>query len=363
MSFKAFTCITIGAIFFPFQLSLSPLSPPPTKIGTNNLIDKNDFCEQHTQICPVDDSTWQGEKEGWQFVGRRWHAMSSTPAAQKVIWEWSRPYTGNTAAYKGFREDHYSDFSDAPDEYPKPTAIKTRAYEYELWKPQDNQLRQIRYAGKTEAETHLVGDSDCNSGLLYPVTNQSQTFTVTSLAVFINGKCAKGGYAFAKLDELWGEALSAERIKACDEPLKGVPARESSIANQICKSSPYVGVVYQGYAWASRPNDDSKPTLGCEAVLYAWGWEKPIGPANGQNYMAWNRNGMLRFSHWLGIWDRNTVPDSNDMAWWIPQCNRGWSEIGNVVYSGQYVIGETLYTDTILNDNLNQKIYLPIGVK
>lgn len=356
------TSFLLTAIVFCLLATNRSNTTPANGFSSDFLIGKEEFCEQHTQICPVDSATWQGEKDGWQFVGRRWHAISYTESPQKVIWEWSRPYTGKTAAYKGFREDHYSDFTDVPAEYPKPSNSVTRAYEYELWQPINNQLRQMRYAGKIEAETRPVGDVDCTSGLLYPVTNQSQPFTKTDLAVMVNDKCAKGGYAFAKLEEVWGEANTEQRNNACDDPKRGVPASESAIANQICKTSPSVGVVYQGYAWAARPNDPNKPVLGCEAVLYAWGWEKPKGPATGKDYMLWNRNGMLRFSHWLGFWAQNTMPAAND-AWWIPQCEKAWTEVGNVIYSGQYVIGDNLYTDTILNESLNQKIYLPIGVK
>lgn len=350
-------------IFFIAPVIFSQLNSSLLPQNTHFITPKEEFCEQHTQICPVDEATWQGENNGWQFVGRRWHAITYTPSAQQVIWEWSRPYTGSTPNYKGYREDHYSDFSDAPEIYPKPDDVVTRAYEYEIWRPENDRMVQIRYAGKNEQETHTVGTTDCENGLVYPVTTQVRTNTVTAMSVMIDDKCAKDGYAIALLDELWGRPNTPERSALCDAPLKGVPASESSIANNICKTSPYVAVVYQGYAWSARKNEPAKHTLGCETVLYAWGWSKPSGPADGGKYMEWNRNGMLRFSHWQGFWDIDSMPKATDTSWWLDHCKRGWTESGSVIYSGQYVIGNNLYTDTILDPTLNQKTFLPLSIK
>jgi hypothetical protein len=115
----------------------------------------------------------------------------------------------------------------------------------------------------------------------------------------------------------------------------------------VCKISPYVGIVYPRYAFNST---ESLPAIvGCEAVLYAWGWPAPQQVSSGQDYEAWFRNGELRFSMWISLSDQvgSSLPAADDHQWWNSRCEQAWSSTTNILYSGVYKIGPTVYTDSI----------------
>jgi hypothetical protein len=184
------------------------------------------------------------------------------------------------------------------------------------------------------------------------MTDHNQDYAYTPMSVLFGSpaECVSGGYMSAHQVEQWGEPLSPERISKCDDPTMGVPASESLRGNAVCKLSPHAGVVYQRYAWGSTST--SPPKVGCEGVVYTWGWPQPQQINAGQDYQAWFRNGELRFSKWIYLSDQlpapDQMPDPDDHAWWDTQCRQqAWTETTNWFYDGVYRIGSTIYTDTL----------------
>jgi hypothetical protein len=106
-------------------------------------------------------------------------------------------------------------------------------------------------------------------------------------------------------------------------------------------------VVYQRYLLG--PEAPGKPAaVGCEAVLYAWGYQEPQSPSSGQDYQAWFRNGELRWTRWHELsrfTDPNDLPAPDDHAWWNEQCKDAWSQQANWVYTGTFRAGKKVYAD------------------
>lgn len=305
-----------------------------------------DICSQHAPKCPLDEAYWLGEPSAWQYTAKRWQRHTETPSGRKVIWEWSAPYAGSNPAYAGYRENHYADFTEIPTGSPVFSA-QGLTYDWEVWRPYNGGLIFHRYGGSSEAESLPIGEYDCTGGVHYPVVDHRVDHAWTPMCAMRDGECTCGGYIATQLIEEWGPPLSWQRGKLCDNPRTGIPTEESRKANLICKISPHVGIVHQRYVLgqtASLP-----PSVGCEVVVYAWGWEKPDEPSQGQAYETWFRNGELRFSRWLDLSHEilDNIPDHDDDGWWNPKCDIAWSGITNAVYSGVYKIGPTVYTDTV----------------
>lgn len=306
-----------------------------------------DICSQHAPKCPLNEAYWLGEPSAWQYTAKRWQRHTRTPSEREVIWEWSAPHAGSNPAYAGYRENHYADFTEIPTGSPASSA-EGLTYDWEVWHPDNGSLILHRYGGSSEAESLPIGEYDCTGGVHYPVVDQRVDHAWTPMCAMRNGECTCGGYIATQLIEEWGSPLSWQRSKPCDNPYTGIPAEESRKVNLICKISPHVGIVHQRYVLgqtASLP-----PSVGCEVVVYAWGWEKPGESSQGQAYETWFRNGEIRFSRWLNLSHEilDNIPDHDDDGWWNPKCDIAWSEITNAVYSGVDKIGSTVYTDTVV---------------
>jgi hypothetical protein len=299
------------------------------------------ICSQHAPKCPLTAPGWPGEADGWQRTGKKWTWVPGTPNifGREVVWEYSQPYAGSTPAYLGQREDHYADQTNP--------ALPPITYDWERWMQVGENFRLMQLGNKNEAASYLVGEADCSSGIFYPVVDHSQPYYYTPMYTTRWGTCTGGGYIAAYLAEQWGDPLSQKRLALCDNTLNGVPASLSPAGNTICKISPYVGVVYQRYIFgAATPAE--LPSVGCEAVLYAWGWTEPQSPASGQQYQSWFRNGELRFTRWYELSNQVTVgnlPDPNEHDWWNPRCQAAWQGEGNWLYSGTFWAGSTIYQD------------------
>ncbi len=306
-----------------------------------------DICSQHAPKCPLDEDTWPGAQGEWQYTGKRWTRHSGTPADRSIIWEWSRPYTGTNPAFLGQRENHYSDFSGLPAASPVFTGTGPLTYDWERWEPAEGNFIFHQYGRATEGESMSIGESDCVSGVFYPVIDHTVEHTYTLMAATRDGECAAGGYISTHRLDLWGEPLSQVRVDKCDDPLTGIPAGESESGNAICKMSPHVGPVNQRYVLG--PPASLPPNLGCETVVYAWGWQYPQTPTSTQEYETWFRNGELRFSRWINLSGQitSTIPSPDDHEWWDGRCEAAWTGISNVVYSGIFKIGNQVYTDSI----------------
>lgn len=146
---------------------------------------------------------------------------------------------------------------------------------------------------------------------------------------------------------MWGEPLSQKRLASCDNKITGVPAEFSRMGNIVCKISPYVGTVYQRYIFGPK-REGNRPSVGCEAVLYAWGWTEPQDARSGQDYQAWFRNGELRFTRWYELSRKASIsnpPAPDNHEWWNHMCQGAWTGEGNWLYTGTFRAGQTVYHD------------------
>lgn len=328
--------------------SLDSMPPKASTVMTPSTF--IDLCTQHSPKCPLDEATWPGAPGEWQFTGKRWVKHSGTPPGRDVIWEWSMPYSGTNPAFIGQRENHYADYSSNPTGSPDFSAsADAYTYDWERWVIEPDNLRWMQMGGINENFSVPVGENDCINGSYYPVIDQTTPWTYTDIySTQSTQHCGGGGYALTKVDELWGPPLSEERVVFCDDPRVGIPAGESVLGNAVCKMSPYAGRVQQRYALGPVPGKVA--SVGCEVVIYAWGWDhQPSGTTSGQDYEAAFRNGEMRFSRWYNLSQvaQGVIPDAFDDAWWNPKCDLAWMGITNAVYSGVFKIGSTVYTDSI----------------
>ena len=316
---------------------------PLTPVGFLNI------CDRDPNVCPVDQVTWQGEPNGWQSTYKRWQRHTGTAAGSEVIWYGSAPYSGSNPNYANYREIRYMDFTYTPDGYPSVPGNPPITYEWQPWEPITNNYILHQYAGASESLAPLIGATACGTGVYYPLVDETSSFSYTPMSVTRNGECLGGGYIVAHLVELWGGPLSLTRMDKCDDVDLGIPASQSPRGNLVCKISPYAGTVYQGYVWGAGSTPSTPAVAGCEAVIYAWGWANPSQVTSGQDYAARFRNGELRFSKWINLSGQlsGTLPTPNDYAWWNSRCALAWRDVPNLLYSGVYKIGTSIYTDTI----------------
>lgn len=317
------------------------------------------ICSQHAPKCPLTAPGWPGELDGWQYTGKKWTWVPGTPNVfgREVVWEYSQPYAGTTPAYVGQREDHYADQTD--------TSKPPVTYDWERWMQVGENFRLMQLGSKSEAESYLVGEAaDCSDGIFYPVVDHNLTYTHTPMyTTRWDNTCTGGGFIAAYLYEQWGGPLSQKRQALCDNPTNGMPASLSPAGNTICKISPYVGVVHQRYIFGAKTPADL-PSVGCEAVLYAWGWSEPLSPPTGQQYQTWFRNGELRFTRWYELSNQVTpgnLPEPEDHEWWIPRCQAAWEGEGNWLYSGEFWVGRTIYQDLAVLPTPEMQVIPPAG--
>jgi hypothetical protein len=308
-------------------------------------------CSQHPALCPVNGDTWAGEPDAWRKTGKKWITDPNTPDSPhsiNVMWEFSFPYQGPNPDYLGQQDNPYLDYSNTPDGWPTITGTAPYVFEWERWDRVGDNYIMHQYAGQSELTSRFVGTDDCESGTYYPVVDHSNPYTYSPMSVLRQGYCAQGGYMVARLIETWGAPRSLQRLVHCDNELNGIPSAVTPLGAAACYHSPYVGTVYQGYAWGPGDHPNDKPVLGCEAAVYAWGWSEPDGPANlGQDWEAWFRNGELRLSAWYKLSNRSAVVPPPDSKWWDDGCAEAWSESKNWLYAGKFQIGEAVYTDTL----------------
>ncbi len=307
------------------------------------------ICSQHAPKCPLTAAGWPGEPDGWQYTGKKWIWVPGTPNIydRQAVWEYSQPYTGSTPEYIGQREDHYAACSGDPADCSLVSGTHPVTYDWERWLQEGDNYRVMQLGNVSEAEAYLLGETDCTSGIIYPVVDHQQPFASTPMYTNRWEVCNGNGYVAASLYELWGEPMSQKRISLCDNPVNGIPASLSPAGNTVCKISPYAGVVFQRYIFGSEvPSEPA--SVGCEAVLYAWGWSEPLAPDSAQAYQAWFRNGELRFTRWHDLSDQVTpgvIPAADDDDWWDPRCQDAWTELGNWLYTGTYRTGANEYSD------------------
>jgi hypothetical protein len=337
----------------------SPFAPQIGGITPTVFID---ICSQHANICPVDASSWQGEANAWQRTAKQWRRHSGTGPGIEVMWYGSEPYGGSNPSFAGQREVHYADYTNTPDLYPLVTGTAPNIIEWQRWQHTQNNYLLNQYGGQTENLSRFVGESGCDSGVYYPKVDHNVAYSYTPLSVMRNGTCIDGGYLAAYRAEMWGDPLSSTRIAKCDDPSTGAPSDLFPSSNLICKLSPYVGVVYQRYAWAAGPPPEESPVLGCEAVVYTWGWPEPAHVDSGQDYQIWFRNGELRFSKWVRLPNaaNGELPAADDHGWWNVACAQSWEIRANWLYTGLYKIGSTIYSDTIAPPSTTAQV-LPSG--
>ena len=323
------------------------------------------ICSQHAPKCPLTAAGWPGEPDGWQYTGKKWIWVPGTPNVydRQVVWEYSQPYSGSTPEYFGQREDHYASCSGDPADCSLVSGTHPVTYDWERWLQEGDNFRVMQLGNISEEEAYLLGETDCTSGIIYPVVDHLQPFASTPMYTDRWGACNGNGYVAASLYELWGELMSQKRVELCDNPANGVPASLSQAGNTLCKISPYAGVVYQRYIFGTDvPSEPA--SVGCEAVLYAWGWSEPLAPDSAQAYQAWFRNGELRFTRWHDLSDQvvpGEIPAADDDDWWNPRCQDAWTEQGNWLYTGTFRAGANEYSDQAQLPLLNTVKIPPSG--
>jgi hypothetical protein len=333
------TILALIGILFSAQIN-SAYTASLSETPTNPLEtpDPLSICSQHAPKCPLNAAGFPGEEGGWQFTGKKWTWVPGTRDLNRpVVWEFSQPYQGTTPEYYGQCEDHYTLDPDDPD----------ATYDWERWLQVGDNFKVMQLGSISESEAYLIGDTYCSTGIFYPVVDHLMPFFSTPMFTNRWGACTGGGYVAAHLYELWGEPLSQKRLNLCDNTLNGMPADLSPAGNTICKISPYVGIIFQRYIFGAK-SPDEVPSVGCEAVLYAWGYSQPLAPAAEQAYQTWFRNGELRFTRWYDLSKEvtpSTIPAPDDHAWWDSHCQNAWQAEGNWLYSGVFRVGQAQYSD------------------
>jgi hypothetical protein len=309
-----------------------------------------DVCQQHPQVCPLDAATWVGEPNGWQTTGRTWVRHSATSANApgfSRVWQWSEPYSGTNPAFLGYRQNPYADYSASPLSFPADPGFDPAIYDWERWQADGDNWRLYQYGVHDEALALYVGESDCASGVLYPVVDGDHPYAYSPLSVQRAGACVGGGYLATFLVEEWGPPRTEARRRQCENPTNGISAAENAMGNLLCNLSPHVGVIYQVYMFQPGPAPQDYPVAGCEAVVSAWGWPKPHNAQNsGQAWETWFRNGELRWTYWLYA-SSTESPAPDDYGWWAAHCAPAWQTLTNWVYGGEYLVGSTRYTDSL----------------
>ncbi len=337
------TLLLVGALLFLMLILLqSPerleSAAAPQALPTSAIY--IDLCSQHPHLCLLDEATWGGAPDAWQRTGKRWERTRDTDDDFSAIWVWSEPYNGDTPEYQGHRQNPYA----------YDTIEGRLTYDWERWQVIEGNYRLFQYGKPTEALSFHAGDTDCESGLYFPLINEDVEFNVTSLFFTRKGTCIGESYIASYRMALWGAPLSTERLAHCDHPLYGIPADESPLGNTLCKLSPQVAMHYTRYLNGPGPDPEDVAIVGCEGVIMAWGWPEPGGDQlTGEDYAPYFRNGMLRFTRWLGLNDAltDTLPTADDHAWWNTHCERVWADGTSWLYNGHYEIGEAIYTDTL----------------
>ncbi|MCX6013538.1 MAG: hypothetical protein NTV30_09060, partial [Chloroflexi bacterium] len=183
-----------------------------------------------------------------------------------------------------------------------------------------------------------------NTGHPWPNLENGSTFTYVPES-FLHSECSTswvdanhpGGYIALHLAETWSEPFTSLRINKCDNY---IPSLTAPNGNQICKSSPSVGIIYQRYVTGSTSTDNNYQH-GCEATVYAWGYPYD----SSENYNKWFRNGELRFSEWLNMGAYPVVHAPDDHTWWDSGCSNAFTQKTNWVYSGNHQFDYISYED------------------
>lgn len=267
--------------------------------------------------------------------GRNYVRLPSSPTlGYDSLWAISKPHNS------GLRVLEY---------FPFANNALSPAYEWELWGPDTTNRSAIlhSYGGATESISRktYATTAACQAGQTghpWPSQTGSAVFTSEPDNLLSGGVCPiTGGYIATKITELFGPPSSALRNSKCDTyaPASGAPQ-----GNTICKISPEVGIVQNRYSIAPVNTNDAF-VLGCEAVVYSWGY--PF--ASTSNYRDWFRNGEVRFSDWLNLGAYSPPKAANDDAFWDAGCNRAWTEKANWLYNGIYQLSGVNYTDTGTN--------------
>lgn len=346
--------VTSGRFFILLSVTFSGLALcalwlTNTTLTTASTEEIIDICSQHAPKCPLTAATWPEANDDWLYTAKQWQHLPFSAEGLDVVWEWSAPYMGSNPLFDTYRENHYTDYSQTPNDSPN-FVRDERTFDWERWSFISNNLLLHAYGGATEEVVGTIGETNCTDGLFYPVIDhQTQYVSTTMASTHIDGDCVEGGYMVTHLRDLWDAPLSAKRLSMCDDVTHGIPADINPKGNAICKTSPYAGVVTQRYVLESNA---SAPVNGCETVTYIWGWSEPTTAASGQDYETWFRNGELRWSRWGNVGSKDgQVPAPDDHAWWNERCDSVSETRPDVAYAGIFKIGNQLYTDSISLEN------------
>jgi hypothetical protein len=130
----------------------------------------------------------------------------------------------------------------------------------------------------------------------------------------------------------------------------------TDVAYNICLDAPHVEVVYQVY-WREAVDEEHPAALGCEAVVYASGYQQPppslpLWSVGSRSLKEWFRNGELRFSAYMGLGleeiGNPPPPESAYAQYWIDVCDPAFSQghdpehppVDNYFYTGIYQLDD-----------------------
>ena len=279
-----------------------------------------------------------------QYTGKQYFRIPSTFNPGYDVYEvWSGPL-GQDGRYVNYQIYYGAEIK--PEnfgpvrEWEKWTSdpIKHIAYNHSYAGPSADNNR------KAYSSQAICQNQPNNTGHQWPNLENGSTFTFVPESVLTN-ECTTswadanhpGGYIALHLAETWSEPFTSVRISKCDSY---IPSLVTPDGNQICKSSPSVGIIYQRYVTGSTSSDHNYQH-GCEATIYAWGY-----PFNSdENYKKWFRNGELRFSEWhnMGAYSEAHAPD--DHGWWDSGCSNAFTQETNWTYSGNHQFDYINYED------------------
>lgn len=219
--------------------------------------------------------------------------------------------------------------------------------EWELWSGNSlsHEATNYSFGGKNETESRksYINQETCSTGqpgYVWPNLDENLSFSSTNVSLRKkDGEkdvCTSTGYIAIHMFETWGSAYSELRNQKCNEY---IPTSISIKGNQICKDAPNVAPVYQRYASGSTNNGYYH--LGCEATIYVWGYQY----SDNTNFQNWFRNGELRWSEYYPATYLNYLPKPDNHDWWNNLCQNIWTTKENWIYSGDYQLNGTTYTD------------------
>lgn len=267
-----------------------------------------------------------------QWVAKRYNAINNLNLKYDNMWWWSGPLYGNTD--KTLREIIFQYYNNN---------IAGEYWEWEQWRTENKGGEENaivdQFGGNDKISSKYFYSSIQNCidnipGVQWPNFDDSN-YSKVDVVGRKGDKCLSGGYIEVIVDEVISNYSNPDRNLSCE---KFFPSSNFNIANNICKKSPNVAVIYQRYV---SPVDENKYAKGCEGTIYSWGNEY----TSDDDYKKWFRNGEIRYSNYNSKGIDSIVPKYNDSLYWDTVCTGTWDSKTNWIYTGEYKLNNTVLID------------------